>query len=713
MNKPLICHFLIGPPASGKSTFASQLSNLGNYTIISTEAIRSQLYGSETIQGVWSEIEVTLLRQIFQSITGGIPIIYDATNAIRPYRMALLQKLPQENCEWIAWHLKTSVPKCLQWNKQRARQVPEDAIKRMFQSLKNFQPIAGEGFTTVYTIQKAQFSPKTIQQNINSLARSNINRKNRNSSVEFHSYSRLLDFDRLMHLISLLIEYPGLGNLEETEPDVLTKIFKELPEFPDALAEIVAVMALSKGEIYADREAIAADLAWLEQNGIVAEGQVVDVAILGQEISPLLLTTKNRKNKEIQLEDENNSDSKIIPHTYSDTIPFKRLMSAIRLILNKPFLKNDYSNSLNLFVDTLSEEKGIGKCRDQFRKDIEYILKPFQILPDFPMRHGYFAGTGILSKNTLRRLQNLLEAQVKSIENPIDIAIYEQFCERMINSKITTEKPYPIRAIAHQSMIDLDLLHQDVLSRQLDKVEEYIINRKLVELERLEGKGKFEGDREEKFVAWLLQIVFFNDAWYLGFEYKGGPSSGLLRFERLDRLRISQDLGESRSIKEQTSKLQNLQKLLDASFGIFLGTSPEEQKMFLSQKKQGKELKNQQKEQVTVKVELWFDEEKFKFVCEKTKRFPSGQLKMSPPPKNNSSFIQKKEYEKIFRLKGTKNKRFPYKFQVNLPCWCLKDVSFLSWVIGFGGHVKVKEPEKLKKTVYNTASSIVEVYQDY
>ncbi|MCL2925550.1 MAG: hypothetical protein MGF17_13275 [Trichodesmium sp. MAG_R04] len=131
-------------------------------------------------------------------------------------------------------------------------------------------------------------------------------------------------------------------------------------------------MALSKGEIYADREAIAADLAWLEKNGIVAEGQVVDVEILDQEISPLLLTTKNRKNKgtsslhvlkeeqkEIQLEDENNSDSKIIPHTYSDIFPFKRLMRAIRLILNKPFLRDDHKKSLNLFVDTLSEEQGI------------------------------------------------------------------------------------------------------------------------------------------------------------------------------------------------------------------------------------------------------------------------------------------------------------------------------------------------------------------
>ena len=84
---------------------------------------------------------------------------------------------------------------------------------------------------------------------------------------------------------------------------------------------------------------------------------------------------------------------------------------------------------------------------------------------------------------------------------------------------------------------------------------------------------------------------------------------------------------------------------------------------------------------------------------------------MSPPPKDNSSFLQKKEYEKIFRLKGTKNRNFPYKFQVKLPCWCLKDVSFLSWVIGFGHHVKVKEPKQLKDTVYQTGLSIVEVYE--
>ena len=86
-------------------------------------------------------------------------------------------------------------------------------------------------------------------------------------------------------------------------------------------------------------------------------------------------------------------------------------------------------------------------------------------------------------------------------------------------------------------------------------------------------------------------------------------------------------------------------------------------------------------------------------------------IRDDPAKKRDRNFIEsQKEYEKIFRLKGTKNKNFPYKFQVKLPCWCLKDVSFLSWVIGFGHHVKVKEPKQLKDTVYQTGLSIVEVY---
>ncbi|NEP81822.1 MAG: WYL domain-containing protein [Okeania sp. SIO3B3] len=202
-----------------------------------------------------------------------------------------------------------------------------------------------------------------------------------------------------------------------------------------------------------------------------------------------------------------------------------------------------------------------------------------------------------------------------------------------------------------------------------------------------------------------MQIVFFNNAWYLGFECKGGSEDGLLRFERLDRLYICQHLSKSRSQQQQLLHLQRLQKLLEASFGIFLGYSAAEQSKFLSKKKLDKK-------QVILTVELWFDEEKFKFVCEKTKRFPSAKLQMSPPPKG-SGFVKDEEYKKVFCLSGTKDRHFPHRFRVELPCWCIKDVNFLSWIIGFGGHVKVVKPDELIDTVYETGLGIVEVYEDF
>ncbi|NEQ78442.1 MULTISPECIES: WYL domain-containing protein [unclassified Okeania] len=57
------------------------------------------------------------------------------------------------------------------------------------------------------------------------------------------------------------------------------------------------------------------------------------------------------------------------------------------------------------------------------------------------------------------------------------------------------------------------------------------------------------------------------------------------------------------------------------------------------------------------------------------------------------------------------DRRFLHRFRVELPGWCLKDVSFLSWVIGFGGHVKVVKPDGLIDTVYEVGLDIVEIYE--
>ena len=94
----LTCHFLIGPPGCGKSTFAKKLAELGNCRIVSTDAIRGQLFGEESIQGDWGAIETEAISQIHSCITARQSVIYDATNAKRAWRMDL-----PSSVVWRCW----------------------------------------------------------------------------------------------------------------------------------------------------------------------------------------------------------------------------------------------------------------------------------------------------------------------------------------------------------------------------------------------------------------------------------------------------------------------------------------------------------------------------------------------------------------------------------------------------------------------------------
>lgn len=151
MSKPLICHFLIGPPGGGKSTLAAQLAQQGDFRIVSTDQIREALYGDASIQGEWQVIEEQVLAQILAAMASGQPVIYDATNVQRSWRVAILKQLNLHAppCLWIAWHLQTPLETCKAWNQKRKRRVPEEVIERMFNSLQEFPPVPTEGFAVV------------------------------------------------------------------------------------------------------------------------------------------------------------------------------------------------------------------------------------------------------------------------------------------------------------------------------------------------------------------------------------------------------------------------------------------------------------------------------------------------------------------------------------------------------------------------------------
>lgn len=685
-----LCHFLIGVPGSGKSTLATELANNGHYIIVSTDEIRSQLYGDATIQGVWSEIETEAIAQISTALKSQKGVIYDATNCKRCFRMDFLQKVamidPRQNPTWIAWYLNTPRNICMERNQKRDRIVPQELIESMSKSLHNFPPLAAEGFAAVDEIDMTAFRlntqtfQKQLQQRLQ-LQRRIINRNNRtqHSNITFHQYSKLLDFDRLIHLISLIIEYPGIGNLHATNPSLLESIFGSVPDFNSDLAEIAAIMAKRRSQIYACEDAIAADLQWLGENGIITYNEQLKVES-SADLSPITST-----------------------HPYSDTEPFKRLIGIIQFILHNPFLTDTGGGSLSTLANALVQAGIIhGDGLATLRKDIEKILKPYKILPDFPMRNGYFSGTGILSKQELIKVFEMLQSQAKSLDDPLLLDFYEQFRQRMIQTKLLKnhENVYPVRSIANHSIINNQYLHSDALAnKQLQsQLEEAIASGKLLELNRFVDGGRYAGDEKSFFLVYPLQIVFHNLAWYLGYECVGGKEPGLLRFERLDRLFFGQPQNKMRSRQEQEKSLQRLQTLLKASAGLFLGYSVADQRHFLS-------LDKKKRSQACVTVELWFNDAIYKFIIEGTKRF--AQIKMTCPESNARLNLP----ASIFCLKEkTGDKLFPNRFQVILAKWSLNDFDLWRWIVGFGGNVKVIEPPELVNKVREIGTDIVQAY---
>lgn len=148
--------FLIGLPGSGKSTFAKQLlKRCPDRLLISTDAIRAQLFGAEQIQGPWLQVWQEVGRQFcvaVQEINAlrATSAIYDATNVVRKQRraaIALAQECGFSHLTGVWFNVPLSV--CLERNGLRDRQVPEPVIYRMHRRLVGAPPSVLDGFDVI------------------------------------------------------------------------------------------------------------------------------------------------------------------------------------------------------------------------------------------------------------------------------------------------------------------------------------------------------------------------------------------------------------------------------------------------------------------------------------------------------------------------------------------------------------------------------------
>ncbi|MBF2006188.1 MAG: AAA family ATPase [Chlorogloeopsis fritschii C42_A2020_084] len=142
---------LIGLPGSGKSTLANQLlAECPRWQLVSTDAIRGQLFGDEAIQGAWLLIWREIRRQFQAAIAANVTVIYDATNAQRRQRREIIALARDIGFTQIVgvW-VETPIWLCLARNKRRKRQVPEDVIFRMYRQLRDAPPSLLEGLDSL------------------------------------------------------------------------------------------------------------------------------------------------------------------------------------------------------------------------------------------------------------------------------------------------------------------------------------------------------------------------------------------------------------------------------------------------------------------------------------------------------------------------------------------------------------------------------------
>lgn len=155
---------LCGIPGSGKTFYAEKIKDSYSYIVhLSSDAIRKELYGDESIQGNPSEVFSLMQNRAIEFLNNGYDVIYDATNITRKDRASIIAKCPKFariKC-YIIW---APIEICIERDAARERTVGKEVIDRM---LKRFQmPYYDEGIDEIEIITPDNFNYSSYYKDI-------------------------------------------------------------------------------------------------------------------------------------------------------------------------------------------------------------------------------------------------------------------------------------------------------------------------------------------------------------------------------------------------------------------------------------------------------------------------------------------------------------------------------------------------------------------
>lgn len=150
-------YVLIGISGCGKTTWAKKqkahleyLVNGKPYApcdILSSDELRKELYGDENDQMHNEEVFKELHRRLKDRMRQGISVIVDATNLSLKNRRAYLNCVSKIPCYKVAVVFDVPLEVCIENQKKRDRQVPEDVLRRM--RMKFEMPFYEEGYNKI------------------------------------------------------------------------------------------------------------------------------------------------------------------------------------------------------------------------------------------------------------------------------------------------------------------------------------------------------------------------------------------------------------------------------------------------------------------------------------------------------------------------------------------------------------------------------------
>lgn len=123
---------LVGIPGSGKSTLAKKLTGRG-FVVLNADSVREQLYGNAAEQGDPQKVFSIIYKQLDEAMSQNQDIVIDNTNLNFKQRKPFLDRAYKAGYTDVQlWLLDVPLDTCLERNRARDRNVPEDIVANMF-----------------------------------------------------------------------------------------------------------------------------------------------------------------------------------------------------------------------------------------------------------------------------------------------------------------------------------------------------------------------------------------------------------------------------------------------------------------------------------------------------------------------------------------------------------------------------------------------------